>query len=84
MDTSHLAQQVNTIIGQLHGLFDEIGVSNHDREAREAEVRNNSVRAAGDVSVPVLKVPMAALCGSVRCAAQPSPPRDDGEEEHDR
>ncbi|AEO69112.1 a4f5207b-9c69-4a63-808c-bbd76a5dbedd [Thermothielavioides terrestris] len=38
MDTSHLAQQVNTIIGQLHGLFDEIGVSNHDREAREAEL----------------------------------------------
>jgi len=39
MDTSYLAQQVNTIIGQLHGLFDEIGVSNHDRESREAEVR---------------------------------------------
>jgi protein regulator of cytokinesis 1 len=38
MDTSYLAQQVNTIIGQLHGLFDEIGVPNHDREAREAEV----------------------------------------------
>ncbi|KAL2258983.1 hypothetical protein VTK26DRAFT_7501 [Humicola hyalothermophila] len=38
MDTSYLAQQVNTIIGQLHGLFDEIGVSNHDREAREAEL----------------------------------------------
>ena len=38
MDTSYLAQQVNTIIGQLHGLFDEIGVPNHDREIREAEV----------------------------------------------
>ncbi|KAK4225571.1 anaphase spindle elongation protein 1 [Podospora fimiseda] len=38
MDTSYLAQQVNTIIGQLHGLFDEIGVSNHDRETREAEL----------------------------------------------
>ncbi|KAK4241885.1 anaphase spindle elongation protein 1 [Achaetomium macrosporum] len=38
MDTSYLAQQVNTIIGQLHGLFDEIGVPNHDREAREAEL----------------------------------------------
>jgi protein regulator of cytokinesis 1 len=39
MDTSYLAQQVNSIIGQLHGLFDEIGVPNHDREAREEEVR---------------------------------------------
>ncbi|KAM7189164.1 anaphase spindle elongation protein 1 [Naviculisporaceae sp. PSN 640] len=38
MDTSYLAQQVNTIIGQLHGLFDEIGVSNHEREARESEL----------------------------------------------
>lgn len=38
MDTSYLAQQVNTIIGQLHGLFDEIGVPNHERETREAEV----------------------------------------------
>lgn len=40
MDTSYLAQQVNTIIGQLHGLFDEIGVPNHERETREAEVCN--------------------------------------------
>lgn len=38
MDTSYLAQQVSTIINQLHGLFDEIGVPDHDREAREAEV----------------------------------------------
>ena len=38
MDASYLSQQVNTIIGQLHGLFDEIGVSSHDREARETEV----------------------------------------------
>ncbi|KAK4456804.1 anaphase spindle elongation protein 1 [Cladorrhinum samala] len=38
MDTSYLAQQVNTIIGQLHGLFDEIGVSSHDRETRETEL----------------------------------------------
>jgi Ase1/PRC1/MAP65 family protein len=39
MDPSYLSQQVNTIIGQLHGLFDEIGVPNHEREARESEVR---------------------------------------------
>ncbi|KAF9877437.1 microtubule associated protein [Colletotrichum karsti] len=38
MDTSYLSQQVNTIIGQLHGLFDEIGVPNNDREAREADL----------------------------------------------
>ncbi|KAK3322219.1 microtubule associated protein-domain-containing protein [Apodospora peruviana] len=38
MDTSYLSQQVNTIIGQLHGLFDEIGVSNHERETRESEL----------------------------------------------
>lgn len=38
MDTSYLSQQVNTIINQLHGLFDEIGVSDHDRENREADV----------------------------------------------
>ena len=38
MDTSYLAQQVNTIIGQLHGLFDEIGVPDHDRDTRESEV----------------------------------------------
>lgn len=39
MDTSYLSQQVNTIIGQLHGLFDEIGISDNEREARETEVR---------------------------------------------
>lgn len=38
MDTSYLSQQVNSIIGQLHGLFDEIGVPGHERESREAEV----------------------------------------------
>lgn len=38
MDTSYLSQQVNNSIGQLHGLFDEIGVPGHEREARETEV----------------------------------------------
>jgi hypothetical protein len=37
MDTSYLSSQVSTIIGQLHGLFDEIGVPNHERETRESE-----------------------------------------------
>lgn len=38
MDTSYLSSQVSTIIGQLHGLFDEIGVPIHEREARESEL----------------------------------------------
>ncbi|KAK5997597.1 Anaphase spindle elongation 1-like protein [Cladobotryum mycophilum] len=38
MDTSYLAQQVNNSIGQLHGLFDEIGVPSHERESRESEL----------------------------------------------
>ncbi|KAJ2984863.1 hypothetical protein NUW58_g5836 [Xylaria curta] len=38
MDASYLSQQVNNIIGQLHGLFDEIGVPGHDRDSREAEL----------------------------------------------
>ena len=38
MDTSYLTTQVVTIIGQLHGLFDEIGVPTHERESRESEV----------------------------------------------
>ncbi|PHH89081.1 hypothetical protein CDD83_6676 [Cordyceps sp. RAO-2017] len=37
-NTSFLAQQVNSSIGQLHGLFDEIGVPGHEREARESEL----------------------------------------------
>ncbi|KAL8740765.1 MAG: hypothetical protein Q9190_006568 [Brigantiaea leucoxantha] len=38
MDTSYLTTQVTTIIGQLHGLFDDIGVPNHERECRETEL----------------------------------------------
>ncbi|EPE10975.1 microtubule associated protein [Ophiostoma piceae UAMH 11346] len=51
MDASYLSQQVNAIIDQLHGLFDEIGVSPHEQETREAELfdalseaLNNQVR----------------------------------------
>ncbi|OAA69769.1 Microtubule-associated protein, MAP65/ASE1-type [Cordyceps fumosorosea ARSEF 2679] len=51
MDTSYLAQQVNSSIGQLHSLFDEIGVPTHERQARESELfsalseaLNNQVR----------------------------------------
>jgi len=45
MDTSYLAQQVTTIIGQLHGLFDDIGVPSHERDSREAEVRKDELYA---------------------------------------
>jgi len=38
MDASYLSQQVTTIINQLHGFFDEIGLPSHDRDSREAEV----------------------------------------------
>ena len=38
MDTSYLTTQVTTIVGQLHGIFDEIGVPSQERESRETEV----------------------------------------------
>lgn len=38
VDTSYLTTQVNTIVGQLHGIFDEIGIPHHERESRETEV----------------------------------------------
>ncbi|PWY88973.1 putative microtubule associated protein [Aspergillus heteromorphus CBS 117.55] len=38
VDTSYLTTQVNNIVSQLHGIFDDIGVPNHERESREAEL----------------------------------------------
>lgn len=38
VDTSYLTTQVNNIVEQLHGIFDEIGVPTHERDSREAEV----------------------------------------------
>ncbi|KKA30438.1 hypothetical protein TD95_005240 [Thielaviopsis punctulata] len=38
MDAGYLSHQVSGIIEQLHGLFDDIGVAPHDREARETEL----------------------------------------------
>ncbi|GLA45240.1 hypothetical protein AnigIFM63604_003680 [Aspergillus niger] len=38
VDTSYLTTQVNNIVTQLHGIFDDIGVPNHERESREAEL----------------------------------------------
>ena len=39
IDTSYLTTQVNTIIGQLHTIWDEIGIPRNERESRETEVR---------------------------------------------
>lgn len=47
MDTSYLTTQVNAIIGQLHGIFDDIGVPPHERETRETEVSPLSVIKIG-------------------------------------
>ncbi|KMQ45520.1 microtubule associated protein [Trichophyton rubrum] len=38
VDTSYLTSQVNSIVEQLHGLFDDIGVPHHERESRESEL----------------------------------------------
>ncbi len=38
MDTGYLTTQVTTIISQLHGIFDEIGIPRNEREAKETEV----------------------------------------------
>lgn len=38
VDTSYLTTQVNNIVTQLHGIFDDIGIPNHERESRETEV----------------------------------------------
>ena len=43
MDTSFLTTQVNTIIGQLHTIWDEIGIPRNDRESRETEVRGRII-----------------------------------------
>ncbi|TGO41469.1 hypothetical protein BHYA_0021g00380 [Botrytis hyacinthi] len=55
MDTSYLSSQVSTIIDQLHGLFDEIGVPSRERETRESELfaalsetLHNQVRLVAD------------------------------------
>ncbi|KAJ9198662.1 hypothetical protein DTO166G4_5807 [Paecilomyces variotii] len=38
VDTSYLTTQVNSIVDQLHGIFDEIGIAHHERESRETEL----------------------------------------------
>ncbi len=76
MDTSYLAQQVNTIVGQLHGLFDEIGVPNHERDAREEEVRG-ALSSHHDLHLPPslmmsVALPWPACCPlTLLCARSP-------------
>lgn len=48
VDTSYLTTQVNNIVEQLHGIFDDIGVPAHERDTREAEV--SPMRVANDCS----------------------------------
>lgn len=67
MDTSYLTTQVTTIIGQLHGLFDDIGVETHERESREAEVRHASQK----VLQHILTDDLTAFCSAVRNIKQP-------------
>jgi len=50
MDTGYLAQQVATIISQLHTLFDEIGVPSHERDVRDSEVSLVIFRQRQDVA----------------------------------
>ncbi|KAJ6148290.1 hypothetical protein N7497_010272 [Penicillium chrysogenum] len=38
VDTGYLTTQVNNIVAQLHGIYDEIGVPARERESREAEL----------------------------------------------
>ena len=40
MDASYLTTRVNSIVDQLHGIFDEIGVPKNERNAREADLFN--------------------------------------------
>lgn len=42
VDTSYLTTQVNNIVEQLHGIFDDIGVPARERDSREAEVSKMS------------------------------------------
>ncbi|KAJ5894599.1 hypothetical protein N7495_006290 [Penicillium taxi] len=37
VDTSYLTTQVNNIVEQLHGIFDDIGIPTRERECRESE-----------------------------------------------
>lgn len=80
MDTSYLAQQVNNSIVQLHGLFDEIGVPSHEREARESEVGSPRVLIRRIIVSRLTQMAWTALRGSVGGTKQPSTAGHVGEE----
>jgi hypothetical protein len=73
MDTSYLTTQVNTIIGQLHSIFDEIGVPRNERESRETELfsalsetLHNQLRLVnGYVTKSAIPLSMSANLGGV-------------------
>lgn len=72
MDTSYLTTQVTTIIGQLHGLFDDIGVETHERESREAEVRCHTQNKLWQLLINYIP----ALCCAFRNLEQSVAARD--------
>lgn len=63
VDTSYLTTQVNNIVEQLHGIFDDIGVPAHERDTREAEV--SSMRIAIDRSQSNSRYSYLMLCRRV-------------------
>lgn len=82
MDTSYLSTQVTTIIGQLHSIFDEIGVPRNERESRETEVEWPNVLPrivadmiaairsfVGDIAQPTSSSQFVSLCSNVRLFA---------------
>ena len=81
MDTGYLTQQVGAIVDQLHGLFDEIGVPTHEREAREAEVRVYHPRINNDKMGLLTRDAVTAVCSAFGCVAQPGPRRGRREED---
>ena len=71
MDTGYLTTQVTTIIGQLHSVFDDIGVPTHERESRETEVRQPSWKIKS-----VLHLHNAAFCRAFGNTEQSAETRD--------
>jgi len=63
-----LTQQVTTIINQLHGYFDEIGVPSHERDSRESEVGHLEERNNPGLGL-ILGI---ALCSIVGNTSQPT------------
>lgn len=68
MNTNYLSQQVTTIIDQLHGHFDQIGISSEERESRESEVQSHA-RASATLN---LLIGMTALFGALQNPRQPA------------